>query len=364
MIGRVGRAGGLVLGALLVAGGCGTTSSSPAVAGASIASAAPSPSGSPRPLTGARLPAGIVPAGLDADRFVFADGQGASVMNLDSGDVTRIPAPLSGRVFRPTGFSGNLVIGEVSGALGPDQGVAQAIGYDLAAESWLDVAATLPAGDVSSATATDGATIAGLDLGPTGGKGPARAYVFDAASGSVTWLPNLADGRVPVPADVGDGYIVGGVDGARHGGGWVWDQTASSYTMLAAAAKSDLADPRAVSGDTVVGTLDGQTTSTDSPFVYDAATKAFTDLRLPGFGGKDVSGHLVLMPEEGGWNGWLRNLDTGAQVAFDKIIVDGSPVAVRPWAVSDGWVIGLTAPPAGSSAAFGSVVAIALGEQP
>ena len=115
--------------------------------------------------------------------------------------------------------------------------------------------------------------------------------------------------------------------------------------------------------DTVVGSLGGKAGG-GTPFVYDATAKAFSTLPVTGATAKDVSASGVLLVPDSGWNGWLRNLTSGAQVAFDKVIVDGAPVAVRPWALSDGWVIGLTAPPQGSSAAFGEAVAINVGEGP
>ena len=226
-------------------------------------------------------------------------------------------------------------------------------------------ASTASAGGSAASTAitTDGVTIAGVDLGAPGGKGVASAFTYDVASDTITGLPLLPKGGVPRPRAVGGGRIAGGDNTSTGANGWVYDMAAATYTMLEPVAGSAETVPDAITNDTVVGSLGGKSGG-GTPFVYDAVAKTFTALPVTGATAKDVSASGVLLVPDSGWNGWLRNLTSGAQVAFDKVVVDGSPVAVRPWALSDGWVIGLTAPPQGSSAAFGQAVAINVGEGP
>jgi len=363
MTGRIGRAGGWILGVALLVGACGAASPS----GASGGNIVVGPSGTPGlvlPLKGTALAGDVEPGGLDADRFAFTDKQGVGVLNLDTGDVTRLPAPPRGLVFRPTSLGGNVITGDVTGALGNDPLATEAMAYDLAAAAWIDVAGLLPGGHASTATATDGDTIVGMDLGAPGAKALARAYVYDVASSTVTDLPAAPGVPVPRPRAVGGGRIAGSDNASTAGNGWIWDLTAGGYTMLDGPAHSSLAVPYAVTDDTVAGSLGGKSGSGAAPFIYDAGSKVFTALPMPGFMAKDVSASGVLLVAETGWSGWIRNLATGAQVAFDKVMVNGSPVAVRPWALSDGWVVGLTAPTQGSSAAFGQVIVIDIGEGP
>ncbi len=369
------RAGllGAVWAAVVAAGACGAPATPPDTQGSggrlgSLASTpgdvgTAGPNASPRELTGLRLPAGIEPGGLDGDRFVFADRDGVAVLSLGTSNVLRLPPPPRGLAFRPAALAGNIVVGEVLGTRADPRAI-EAMAYDIAGRTWADIGATLPTGDSSSATATDALSVVGMDLGPVGGQDPGRAYVYDIPSGTVTFLPSLPDGTVPVPAGVEGGHIVGFAGSAEKGGGWVWDQAAASYTSLSAAAGSDRASALAVAGDTVVGVLNGSAPTADAAFVYDIPSKAFTDLKLPGSRALGVNGRLVLVAAEAGWNGWLLDLDTGAQAAFDKVLVDGVATGVRPWAMGGGWVIALTPASAGSGADFGEVVAIPVAGHP
>jgi hypothetical protein len=358
----MGRAGGWILGVALLVGACGAAGPSGALGGSVVG-----PSGTPGlvlPLKGTALAGDLEPGGLDANRLAFTDKQGVGVINLDTGEVTRLPAAPRGLAFRPTSLGGNVITGEVTGALRNDPLATEAMAFDLAAAAWVDVAGLLPSGHASTATATDGDTIVGMDLGAPGAKALARAYVYDVASSTVTDLVAPPGVPVPRPRAVGGGRIAGSDDAATAGNGWLWDLAAGGYTMLDGPARSSLAVPYAVTDDTVVGSLGGKAGSGITPFVYDAGTKVLTSLPMPGSIARDVSASGVLLVADAGWNGWIRNLATGAQVAFDKVMVSGSPVAIRPWALSDGWVVGLTAPPQGSSAAFGEVVVIDIGEGP
>lgn len=365
MAGRFGRLGELAVGAMLVVAACGanpTSEPAPSTGAASTTGSSPG-----QGLRGERLGSGIEPGGLDADRFAFLDRQGAVVLSLGTGQSVRLPRPPRGLVFRPTGISGNLVIGQVSGGLELDPLLVEAMAYDLASGSWVDVARALPAGHSSSAVATDGATIVGQDLGMPGGRGPAHAYAFDVASAAVSTLPDLAGGA-PVPTAVGGGVIVGGTAsaggavGATRGGGWIWGQASQQYTMLAAVAGTDRAMPLAVAGGTVVGVVAGAAAAADSPFAYDVTKRSFTDMHLAGVAARDISGRMVLLAQEAGWGGWLQDLDTGGSIPFAAVNVDGSATGVRPWAMSDQWVIALTPPPAGSSAS--DLVAINVPPEP
>jgi len=368
MTGRFRRAGGWVLGAALLVGACGATTPS-AVSGVSAATGdvpASSPLATPGlalPLKGTALPSDVEPGGLDADRFAFTDKQGVGVLNLDTGSVVRLPAPLRGEAFRPTSLGGNVITGDVPGAIGTDPQATIAMAYDIAGESWIDVAGRLPDGHASTAIATDGTTIVGIDLGAPGGKGVPSAFIYDVASDTITGLPSLPKGGVPRPRAVSGSWIAGSDNTAAAANGWVYDMAVGAYTMLENAAGSAQAVPAAITGDSVVGALGGKAGG-GTPFVYDAAAKSFSTLPVTGATAKDVSASGVLLVADSGWNGWLRNLTSGAQVAFDGVVVSGSPVAIRPWALSNSWVIGLTAASQGSDASFGHVVAINVGEGP
>jgi len=370
MTGRFGRAGGWILGAALLVGACGAvspsvpdSSSAPGTTSAATSAVASSAPGLALPLKGTALPVDVEPGGLDAARFAFTDKQGVGILNLDTDSVIRLPAPPRGAAFRPTSLGGNVLAGDVLGAIKSDPQATIAMAYSIADESWIDVAGRLPDGHASTAIATDGTTIAGVDLGAPGSKGAASAFAYDVASDTITGLPPLSTGGVPRPRAVGGGRIAGGDNTAAGTNGWVYDLTSGAYTMLEPVAGSPQTVPNAITNDTVVGSLGGKAGG-GTPFVYDAAAKAFSTLPVTGATAKDVSASGVLLVPDSGWNGWLRNLTSGAQVAFDKVIVDGAPLAIRPWALSDGWVIGLTAPPQGSSAAFGEAVAINVGEGP
>ena len=368
MTGRSGRAGGWVLGVALLVGACAVPAPSAAPGASVVASPAVTtgPSVTPGlalPLKGTALPSDVEPGGLDADRFAFTDKQGVGVLNLDTGSVVRLPVPLRGVAFRPTSLGGNLITGNVLGAIPTDPQATIAMAYDIAAEAWVDVAARLPEGHASSAIATDGTTIAGIDLGLPGDKGVASAFTYDVPSDTVTGLPSLPKGGVARPRAVGGGRIAGSDNASAPANGWVYDLAVGTYTMLEPAAGSAQTVPDGITGDTVVGGLRG-TAGGGTPFVDDAAAKACSTLPVTGATAKDVSASGVLLVADSGWNGWLRNLTSGAQVAFDAVVVDGKPVAIRPWALSNGWVIGLTAAPSGSSASFGKVVAINVGEGP
>jgi hypothetical protein len=361
----------------LLAGACGAQSPSAGVTDGSPAVVAPTATG-PRlalPLKGTALPADIEPGGLDADRFAFTDKTGVAVLNLDLGSTERLPKPFRGALFHPTSLGVNLLVGNVVGAFPGDPGLTIAMAYDIGGESWVDVAAKLPTGHASTAIATDGQVIVGLDLGVPGtSAGLARAYALDTSTGVLTYLPSLPGGGVPVPRAVGGGRIAGdeessvasGASGgaARRNDGWVWDLAAGGYTMLASSGGPAGSVPWSITNDTIAGAITASTAADERPFLYDAAAKHFTDLGMAGYAAQDVSDSGVLLVPASGWTGIIRDATSGVQVTLDAVVVGGQPTGIRPWALSDGWVVGLTAPAQGSKAAFGSVVAIDIGEGP
>ena len=348
----------VLVGGCAAAGPSGTAVTSPAAIATAVAA---------KPAAGpivTQLPSGLDLGAMVDERLAFDDHDGAGVLNLDTGDLSRLPAPPEGLVFRPTGIAGNIISGETSGWLLSDPGAVRASAYDLAAGDWIDIAARLPPGDVSATFGTDGASVIGEDFGGPGATGKAKPFIYDVATGSLTDMAPMPDGELPFPLAIDGGHIVGGDGGTGPGEGFVYDQATGRYTMLADAAGTHAVTAAAIDGNTVVGTFRTKVGGLDRPFAYDIAAGTFTDLGPSKSLAVGVSGRLVIISASEGFTGWLRDLDSGAALSLAKLpdpATPGATISVDPRLISGRRIIGRVAPPTNQATTPFRVVVVDLG---